>query len=335
MAERPERVTNRPNAIDPFLDLIRLLRPQATLWGAIRARGRWGVGFRERHDLLFFRVDEGRCLLLRSDEEPVHVRSGDFLLVRTVAPFVLASDQKVEPVDSETLVATTRSTTMRVGLGKTDPVMIRGGRFAFDTANEDLLLHLLPPLVHVALSTTKSARVMALLSMNEAENDAPGPGTDFVVARLMELLFVELLRGEALIAQPTKTGMIHGLADPVTAKALVALHSDPAKPWTTSKLARLCGCSRSAFNLRFTTIVGVAPIRYLQRWRMAVAKDELDSGERSIAEIAFLIGFRSGGAFTRAFTRAVGCSPKRFVEKRRANDDVASDRVPAGADHTN
>ena len=60
---------NRPEAIDPFLDLIRLLRPQATLWDAIRASGRWGVGFRERHDLLFFRVDCGQLLLLRANEK--------------------------------------------------------------------------------------------------------------------------------------------------------------------------------------------------------------------------------------------------------------------------
>ena len=62
-------MTNRPGAIDPFLDLIRLLRPQATLWGAIRANGRWGVGFRERHDLLFFRVDRGQFLLLRTQQK--------------------------------------------------------------------------------------------------------------------------------------------------------------------------------------------------------------------------------------------------------------------------
>ena len=314
---KPERLTNRPNLIDPFLDLIRLLQPQATLWGAIRAGGRWGVGFRERHDLLFFRVDRGRCLLLRSSKEPIRLESGDFVLIRTVAPFVLASDPQAEPVDSETLVATTRSTTMRVGLGKTKPATIRGGRFLFDTANEDLLIHLLPPLVHVALRTFNSARILALLSMNETESNAPSPGSDFVVARLMELLFVELLRGEALTAEPTQTGMLHGLADPVTARALATLHSDTAKQWTTSKLARLCGCSRSAFNLRFTTIVGVAPMRYLQRWRMAVAKDELRRGERSIAEIAFLIGFHSGSAFTRAFTRSVGCSPTYFVTKHR------------------
>ena len=306
-------MTNRPSAIDPFLDLIRLLRPQATLWGAIGANGRWGVGFRERHDLLFFRVDCGQFLLLRTAEDPLHLGPGDFLLIRTIAPFVLASDRQVEPADSETLVATTHSTTMHVGQGKTEPVTIRGGRFVFNTANEELLVDLLPPLVHVAVSKTKSARILALLSMNEAENDAPGPGSDFIVARLMELLLVELLRGEPPVAQQTKAGMIQGLADQVTARALVAMHGAPAKPWTTAKLARMCGCSRSAFHLRFASIVDVAPMRYLRRWRMAIAKDELGRGERSIAEIAFLIGFQSGGAFTRAFTRSVGCSPTCFV----------------------
>ena len=315
-------MTKRPNAIDPFLDLIRLLRPQATLWGAIRASGRWGVGFRQRHDLLFFRVDRGHFLHLRSNEEPIHFSPGDFLLIRTIVPFVLASDQQVEPVDSETLVAATRSTTMRVGVGNTEPVIIRGGRFVFDTANEELIAPLLPPLVHVAKNRTRSARILALLSMNEAENDAPGPGSDLVVARLMELLLVELLRDEALVAQPARTGMLQGLADPVTAKALAAMHGEPAKPWTTSDLARLCGCSRSAFNLRFTGIVGVAPMQYLHRWRMAIAKDELRRGERTIQEIAFLVGFQSGGAFTRAFTHAVGCAPTSFVESHRAHENV-------------
>ena len=323
MAERPKKVINRPSAIDPFLDLIRLLRPQATLWGAIHASGRWAVGFRARHDLLFFRVDRGQCLLLESDKEPRNVGRGDFLLIRTIVPFVLASDRQVEPVDSETLVASTRSTTMRVGVGKTEPVTIRGGRFVFETANEELLVQLLPPLVHVVLSETTSARILALLSMNEAENEARRRGSEFVVARLMELLLVELLRGEALVAQPAKTGMLQGLADPKTARALVAMHSDTAKPWTTSKLARLCGCSRSAFNLRFTRIVGIAPMRYLHRWRMAVAKDELRRGERSVAEIAFLIGFQSGGAFSRAFTRSVGSPPSSFVGRHRATDNIA------------
>jgi AraC-like DNA-binding protein len=48
---------------------------------------------------------------------------------------------------------------------------------------------------------------------------------------------------------------------------------------------------------------------------MAFAKDELSRGRRTISEIAFAIGFQSSSAFTTAFTRAVGCSPKRFARQ--------------------
>ncbi|HEY0255036.1 MAG TPA: helix-turn-helix transcriptional regulator, partial [Kofleriaceae bacterium] len=87
-------------------------------------------------------------------------------------------------------------------------------------------------------------------------------------------------------------------------------------PWTAEQLARMCGCSRSGFNQRFARVVGVAPLRYLQRWRMALAKDELRKGQRTVAEIALRIGFQSAAAFSTAFTRAVGCSPSSFAGKR-------------------
>jgi AraC-like DNA-binding protein len=50
-------------------------------------------------------------------------------------------------------------------------------------------------------------------------------------------------------------------------------------------------------------------------WRMAVAKDELRRGKRSIGEIALAVGFQSPSAFSRSFTRAVGCSPRQFAGK--------------------
>jgi len=315
MSETLQIVTDRPNAIDPFVDLIRLLNPEATLWGAIRGTGRWGVSFRARHDLLFFRIDSGKCVLLRPGEKTHALSSRDFILIRTTTPFTLASEPAADAVDSENLVATVRSREMHVGDGQGDLAIIRGGRFVFDTVNEKLLMDLLPPLVHVAPGDAGSDRARALLGMNEAESLAPGPGSDFVIARLMELLLVELLRGEVLRSEALQSGLLRGLADPVIAPALAAIHGDIARAWTAEQLANVCGCSRSAFNQRFADIVGVAPIRYLQQWRIAVAKRELRRGHRSIEQIAFLVGFQSGGAFSTAFARAVGCSPSSFLEK--------------------
>lgn len=303
--------------MDPFLDLVRLLRPRATLWGGIEGIGRWGVSFRQRNDLLFCWVERGECLLTRPLAAPVRLRSDDFVLIRSVAPFTLTTDPTVEPVDSEAMVAATMKTALKLGERGGAAVTLRGGRFVFDTANEDLLTGLLPPLVHVAAGETSSWRVRSLLKMNETETLNPGPGAALIIAGLMELILVEILRADELRTSPEPTGLLAGLADPVTARALSAMHADVAQDWTVSALARLCGASRSAFAARFRRIVGVGPIEYLAQWRMALAKDELRQGRRSIGEIALAIGFQSSSAFSTAFTRAVGCSPTRFAASAR------------------
>jgi AraC-like DNA-binding protein len=102
------------------------------------------------------------------------------------------------------------------------------------------------------------------------------------------------------------------------AAALSAMHGDIARDWTVASLARLCGVSRSKFATRFRDIVGMAPIEYLQHWRMAHAKDELRLGTKSIGTIALAMGFQSLSAFSTAFTRVVGCSPRRFAGPWRA-----------------
>jgi AraC-like DNA-binding protein len=315
--EAPEIFTSRPIPHDPFLDLIRLLRPRATLWGGIDGAGRWGVSFRKRDDLLFCWVERGECQLTRPLLAPVRLRADDFVLVRSTMPFTLTTDPELEPQDSETAVAASGDTGLKLGECVDSPVTLRGGRFVFDTANEELLTGLLPPLVHIAAGDESSWRVRALLEMNETESLRPGPGGGFIIMRLMELILVEILRSAAPRANAEPTGLLAGLADPVTARALAAMHGNVAQDWTVADLAQLCGASRSAFAARFRRIVGTGPIEYLAHWRMALAKDELRLGKLGIGEIALAIGFQSSSAFSTAFTRTVGCSPKRFAASAR------------------
>ena len=299
----------------PFLDLIQLLRPQATLWGRTDAVGRWGVSFRQRDDLLFCWVEQGECQLVRQSAPPVCLRPRDFVLVRTSTAFSLTSDPTLEPLDSETIVSATRGLTL--GEGVDDPVTLHGGRFVFDSVNESLLTALLPPLVHIRADDTPSWRVRSLLRMNQAESLTPGVGSNFIIVRLMELILVEILRNEALQMDPEHTGLLAGLADPVTACALAAMHRDVGHDWTVAGLARLCGLSRSSFAARFSKVMGMGPIEYLLQWRMALAKDELQRGKRSSGEVALAVGFKSSSAFSTAFTRAVGCAPKHFANRYR------------------
>jgi AraC-like DNA-binding protein len=216
-------------------------------------------------------------------------------------------------VDSEAAVAAAKSHRLKLGRGTKHPVILHAGKFMFDTANEDMLMGLLPSLVHLSRSDASSDRVHSLLAMNEVESRSPGPGSEFIIVRLVELLLVELLRSKTLQADQQPGGLLAGLANPITARALSAMHKDVAHDWTVSELAKLCNVSRSTFATRFRSIVGVGPVEYLQHWRMALAKDALRSGKQSVGEIAFAIGFQSQSAFSTAFSRAVGCAPKQFA----------------------
>lgn len=298
--------------MDPFADLIGLLRPQATLWGRIQGTGRWSVSFRKRDDLLFCWVEAGECQLMRAQQDPVVVRTGDFVFIRTSAPFSLTSDPELEPEDSEAIVAATGSTELVLGETTGRCTRLRCGRFVFGTPNEALLWSFLPSLIHIAADQQISWRLRSLLSMNDDEGQHPGPGSDLVVSRLMELTLLELLRSELPRLKPGTKGLLSGLADPVIVKSLTAMHGDVAGQWTVAELARLCGVSRSTFATRFRAVMGVGPIEYLANWRIALAKDELSRGTKSIGEIALSVGFQSSSAFSTAFSRAVGCSPKRF-----------------------
>jgi len=300
---------------DPFFDLIRLLQPQATSWGGLEAHGVWGLSFRQRDDLLFCWLERGSCLLMRPDTEPILLAQGDFLMIRTCTPFSLVSDVAAKPMDSEQAVAAMGSHRLKLGTGPGKAATLHAGKFSFDSANEDMLAGLLPPLVHIAVRARSNKRVRQLLELNEGESRQPGPGGAFVIARLMELVLVEVLRSVSPQMGRDQQGLLAGLADTVIAKALTAMHEDVSQAWTVESLAALCHVSRSTFAARFRKVVGLGPIDYLLRWRMALAKEALRKGHQTVSQIAYAIGFQSPSAFSTAFTRAVGCAPREFAKR--------------------
>lgn len=305
--------------MDPFLDLIRLLRPRAALLGrGIDAAGGWGLSFPALGDLLFFWIEDGTCQLIRPDCDPMSMEKGDFVLLRTALPFTLASDKYVEPLDSVAVVAAKHEGRLKLGCGQERRISLHMGKFLFSTANEDLLTGLLPPIVQIPSRSPKLHRLHNLLTLMESEGRDPGPASEFIIIRLVELALVEILRMSASnppqqTIDPFSSGLLAGLRDPVTAKAIRAMHENVTHEWTVESLARLCGVSRSSFATHFRAVVGIGPVTYLLRWRMALAKEALKSGTTRIEEIAFSIGYKSASAFSTAFTHAVGCSPSRFA----------------------
>jgi AraC-like DNA-binding protein len=285
------------------------------LTAGLSASGAWGVSFRQRDDVLFCWVESGECTLVRAGHESLNLQTGDFVLIRTTMPFALTSDPAVKAEDSEAIVAATNDPVIRLDRGPGPSTVVRGGRFVFEAMHESLLVELMPSLIHIARDHASSWRVQSLLKLNETESALHGPASDFIVTRLVEVILVELLRQETHQVNGERAGLLAGLGDVIAARALSAIHTNVARNWTVAGLARTCNVSRSTFAAHFRKVVGIGPIEYLQRWRMTLARDELRHGSKSIGEIALGIGFQSSSAFSTAFTKAVGCSPRTFQRR--------------------
>ena len=108
-------------------------------------------------------------------------------------------------------------------------------------------------------------------------------------------------------------GWMFALADKRLSLAMNAMHEKPAYRWTLQTLAERAGMSRTIFTLRFKKTVGSSPMEYLTRWRMLLAGDRLQHTADAVSEIAISLGYESESAFSKAFKRVMGCSPRQYA----------------------
>jgi AraC-like DNA-binding protein len=201
------------------------------------------------------------------------------------------------------------------GRSKDEPGQVRiiGGHFEFDSVNEELLMVFLSPMVHVRSNGSgDGGHLTGVYAMIDAEASGTLPGQEAVLSRLLEIVLIETLRAPE-IPPGQQRGMLIGLTDPQIASALRAFHADIRRGWSVASMAAEARMSRSVLSQRFMSLVGQPPMTYALQWRMAVARDALRFGGRSLDEIARATGYNSASSFSTAFTRTVGQPPARFA----------------------
>ena len=181
----------------------------------------------------------------------------------------------------------------------------------------DPVISILPPLLKLNVEQGGAAEWIRSTFQYAAEEVSAGrPGSETVLAKLSELLFVESVRRYAQALPDGQTGWLAGLRDPHVARALALLHHDITRPWNVDNLSREVGLSRSALADRFISLIGMPPMHYVASWRMQVATQKLRNTSASLAQIAEFIGYDSEAAFSRAFKKAIGSAPATW---RRSN----------------
>ncbi len=186
------------------------------------------------------------------------------------------------------------------------------------------LLDVLPPVVMLSDPLqVESMRWAVERLLRELHN--PQPGGALVTQQIAYTMLVDALRMHLDSGSQRGQGWLSALADKRMRAALSAIHSEPANAWTVQKLAYTVGMSRTAFAQTFKKFVGSSPMEYLTTWRMTLAANRIQLRGESVASITPVLGYQSESAFSAAFKRKWGSSPRTFARKlkyRQSHDST-------------
>src|SRR5262245_909240 len=275
--------------------------------------------------VIFHLITEGECYVEMSDGVVTRLVAGDAVLFPQGDAHRMTSIPGLHPVQgrrSLDAVLTRRPRHLSFGGGGTTTRLVCG-YLACDSRLARMLLGGLPALLRVNVrGSNAGVWLEASLRYALAEARSPRPGGAGVLAKLAEVLFIEVLRMYMNEQGEGRTGWLAGVNDRIVGAALSALHKHPAQAWTLEDLAREAGSSRSVLAERFQELVGTSPMQYLTQWRMMLAANLLRNSNTPLTHIAEGVGYQTDTAFIRAFRREYGAPPATWRRSQVKRDQA-------------
>jgi AraC-like DNA-binding protein len=279
------------------------------------------------HVIIFHLVTEGRGFAKLADGARVALEAGDIVIFPHGDPHCLENGSNVKAMDdAEELkrVLAQGLKLVRAG-GGGEVTKFVCGYMTCEPRMAQVLLAGLPSVFKVNIRNDAAGRWLEnSIRFSVDGADAASAGSEVVLAKLSEVLFVETLRRYIALLPEHQTGWLAGARDPEVGKTLAMMHRDPARPWTIADLARQAGISRSVLAERFRHYLGEPPMSYLTRWRLHLGAQRLLATSYSVAQIASEVGYESEPAFNRAFKRQFKAPPARFraqAKPKRSNPE--------------
>ncbi len=271
--------------------------------------------------VIFHLITEGECFVEMPDEPPVRLVAGDVVLFPHGDPHRMTSAPGLPPASGGAPLAEVlarRPRMLSYGGGGTATKLVCG-YLACDDRLARMLLSGLPGLLRINVRGSPAGLWLeASVRYALAEARSPRPGGAGVLAKLAEVLFIEVLRLAMQDTSRPAAGWLAGVGDRVVGAALSAMHERPSHAWTLDELARDVHSSRSVLAQRFQELVGQSPMQYLTQWRMLLASNLLRHSNVPLSQVAEEVGYLTDAAFSRAFRREFGLPPAAWRRSRLA-----------------
>ncbi|MEX2475965.1 cupin domain-containing protein [Marinobacter sp.] len=264
-----------------------------------------------RHIIAYHLVTKGRMRLALSNDEPISVETGQLVVIPKNDVHTIGSDLTLSPTDVTNLIepGDNGGIAQIVHGGGGDWTHLLCGFLGNDQPG-NALFALLPSVLKLDVTdVATSAWIESSFRFGALTLSGQSSESHRVLARLSELLFMDAVTRYISATQPRQLAWRASQRDPIIGRALGLIHGRIAEDWTTERLAREVGLSRSAFADRFSRLIKVPPMAYLASVRLEKASVKLRESAVPIPRIASAIGYESEAAFSRAFRRVYGVPP--------------------------
>lgn len=257
-------------------------------------------------------VQEGELRISVEGRSPLGLSAGDIVVLPHPARYRLSDggrpDAAMAPLEIEASGA--NISVLEHGRGAIAARTI-SATFQFENkGGVSPLLGLLPDVIHIAKDADQSAVLIRdVAQFLVVEHAAQEPGAALMISRVIDVLIIRCIRTWAK-SLGARQGWIGALVDARVSRAVAAIHRDPTRNWSVEALASVAGISRSRFAQLFLATVGEPPLRYVHRWRLAMAFDLLRRSNLPVGEVAHAIGYESEAAFSRAYKTMFGTTPR-------------------------
>ena len=314
----PKYVTDRPvfeHPVDPLSEVFGSMRIQEAIYKRLEATAPWGVRYSGDTGprVRFMLVVRGSALLrFKNQRRTISLSGGDlFIFILSDEPFTLVNHPRSAVVDSSELRKFEVDGTIHYGGGGPLTTLVSGS-FGMSTFGAPLISTILPRFLHLRLEQNRSHAFQSVLDLLAAETAQPGIASSCLISCLYESLFVYAIRAYATSSAAPPKGWLAAMSDKHLSKAIEAMHSGFDRSWSVESLAREARMSRSAFALKFRTVLGQTPLEYLTQWRMYRAGGMIRSNNTSFSEVASAVGYGSESSFSRVFKREMGVAPREY-----------------------
>lgn len=296
---------------DALGEALNFLRMSETAYYQSTLAAPWGLMMPKSCPKFHF-ITSGQCWLQTDDAEDRRLEAGDFVIIPHGQGHRLASAPSARTMDYAELscerISRRYAVFRKEGNGLVTSIICGDLDFKHPAA-EHLVSHL-PAIMHIRASANHALEWLhGTIQFMAVESRELRPGGEAIITRLADILVIQAIRYWIEQNPVELSGWLAALEDSQISRALGLVHREPEKNWTIARLADAVAMSRSAFAARFSQLVGESVMRYITRWRMHLAQDHLRKNVKTVAEIADLLGYQSGAAFSRAFKRSHGIWP--------------------------